>query len=278
MLRRIRFKMYRYLGMSSASARALGVLSSSCCWRLTRDTYGTMGRLASRGLRYPDITLRPKRLKLEVAAFQDTKSEGQLLALISLCGSHYLSLIHLFIGYQLIPFLIHKPSILRSSIVYFSSLLHPFVSRHFLIVNSFWPSLVPIRIPLARAFRLVYLRYLSAQQTRFRFNFSLPVAFSYTPGHSLGTVFPEHIWASFAIPTEEMDAIYGIAPIETSNLSVKVPQRDGAVTPAEKRLSRPFEAINIPHKKITKICCIGAGYVGMKARTNTSVNRISNQS
>lgn len=39
--------------------------------------------------------------------------------------------------------------------------------------------------------------------------------------------------------------------------------RDGAVTPAEKRLSRPlFEAINIPHKKIQKICCIGAGYVG----------------
>ncbi|KAI5795537.1 UDP-glucose/GDP-mannose dehydrogenase family, NAD binding domain-containing protein [Geopyxis carbonaria] len=39
-------------------------------------------------------------------------------------------------------------------------------------------------------------------------------------------------------------------------------QRVGAITPAAKRLSRPVEAINIPHKKVNKICCIGAGYVG----------------
>lgn len=62
-----------------------------------------------------------------------------------------------------------------------------------------------------------------------------------------------------------MDAIYGFDPIDTNNLSVSSPTRTGAVTPREKRLSRPFEAINIPHKKITKICCIGAGYVGMKS-------------
>lgn len=37
----------------------------------------------------------------------------------------------------------------------------------------------------------------------------------------------------------------------------------GAVTPAQQRLSRPMEAINIPHRKVSKICCIGAGYVGM---------------
>lgn len=38
--------------------------------------------------------------------------------------------------------------------------------------------------------------------------------------------------------------------------------RGGATTPAEKRLSRPFEALMVPHKTIKKICCIGAGYVG----------------
>lgn len=37
----------------------------------------------------------------------------------------------------------------------------------------------------------------------------------------------------------------------------------GAVTPAQQRLSRPMEAIDIPHRKVSKICCIGAGYVGM---------------
>lgn len=62
-----------------------------------------------------------------------------------------------------------------------------------------------------------------------------------------------------------MDRI--IAPIATglSRATLGTPEvpRDGAVTPAEKRLSRPlFEAINIPHKKVQKICCIGAGYVG----------------
>ena len=47
------------------------------------------------------------------------------------------------------------------------------------------------------------------------------------------------------------------------NLAAPEVPRDGAVTPAEKRLSRPlFEAINVPHKPIRKICCIGAGYVG----------------
>ena len=38
--------------------------------------------------------------------------------------------------------------------------------------------------------------------------------------------------------------------------------RSGAVTPAAKRLSRPLEAIDVPHKKVERICCIGAGYVG----------------
>ncbi|KAK9466233.1 UDP-glucose/GDP-mannose dehydrogenase family, NAD binding domain-containing protein [Lipomyces arxii] len=36
----------------------------------------------------------------------------------------------------------------------------------------------------------------------------------------------------------------------------------GAITPANERLSRPLDSIDIPHKKISKICCIGAGYVG----------------
>ncbi|KAK9448868.1 UDP-glucose/GDP-mannose dehydrogenase family, NAD binding domain-containing protein [Limtongia smithiae] len=36
----------------------------------------------------------------------------------------------------------------------------------------------------------------------------------------------------------------------------------GAVTPANERLSRPLDSIDIPHKAIKKICCIGAGYVG----------------
>jgi hypothetical protein len=40
-------------------------------------------------------------------------------------------------------------------------------------------------------------------------------------------------------------------------------QRDGAMTPAETRLSRPLGATDVPHKKVEKICCIGAGYVGM---------------
>ena len=39
--------------------------------------------------------------------------------------------------------------------------------------------------------------------------------------------------------------------------------RVGAVTPAAQRLSRPLDAINVPHRKVDKICCIGAGYVGM---------------
>jgi len=39
--------------------------------------------------------------------------------------------------------------------------------------------------------------------------------------------------------------------------------RSGAVTPAAHRLSRPLEAIDVPHKKVDKICCLGAGYVGM---------------
>lgn len=39
--------------------------------------------------------------------------------------------------------------------------------------------------------------------------------------------------------------------------------RVGAVTPAAQRLSRPLGAIDVPHKKVEKICCIGAGYVGM---------------
>lgn len=38
--------------------------------------------------------------------------------------------------------------------------------------------------------------------------------------------------------------------------------RGGATTPAERRLSRPFGALMVPHKTIKKICCIGAGYVG----------------
>lgn len=38
--------------------------------------------------------------------------------------------------------------------------------------------------------------------------------------------------------------------------------RGGATTPAERRLSRPFNALMVPHKTIKKICCIGAGYVG----------------
>lgn len=38
--------------------------------------------------------------------------------------------------------------------------------------------------------------------------------------------------------------------------------RGGATSPAGKRLSRPFEALMVPHKTIKKICCIGAGYVG----------------
>lgn len=59
-----------------------------------------------------------------------------------------------------------------------------------------------------------------------------------------------------------------LSPIATglSRLTLGEPTavpRDGAVTPAEKRLSRPLiEAINVPHRKIQKICCIGAGYVG----------------
>ncbi|KAK9332340.1 UDP-glucose/GDP-mannose dehydrogenase family, NAD binding domain-containing protein [Lipomyces starkeyi] len=36
----------------------------------------------------------------------------------------------------------------------------------------------------------------------------------------------------------------------------------GAVTPASERLSRPLDSIDIPHKRVTKICCLGAGYVG----------------
>lgn len=62
-----------------------------------------------------------------------------------------------------------------------------------------------------------------------------------------------------------MDKI--VSPIATqlarSTLGAPQVPRDGAVTPAEKRLSRPLlEAINIPHRKVQKICCIGAGYVG----------------
>lgn len=38
--------------------------------------------------------------------------------------------------------------------------------------------------------------------------------------------------------------------------------RGGATTPAERRLSRPFNALMVPHKTIKRICCIGAGYVG----------------
>lgn len=38
--------------------------------------------------------------------------------------------------------------------------------------------------------------------------------------------------------------------------------RAGATTPAERRLSRPFNALMVPHKTVKKICCIGAGYVG----------------
>lgn len=36
----------------------------------------------------------------------------------------------------------------------------------------------------------------------------------------------------------------------------------GAVTPANERLTRPLDSIDIPHKVVKKICCIGAGYVG----------------
>ncbi|KAK9473336.1 UDP-glucose/GDP-mannose dehydrogenase family, NAD binding domain-containing protein [Dipodascopsis tothii] len=36
----------------------------------------------------------------------------------------------------------------------------------------------------------------------------------------------------------------------------------GAVTPASERLTRPLDSIDIPHKQVKKICCIGAGYVG----------------
>ncbi|KAK9454249.1 UDP-glucose/GDP-mannose dehydrogenase family, NAD binding domain-containing protein [Dipodascopsis uninucleata] len=36
----------------------------------------------------------------------------------------------------------------------------------------------------------------------------------------------------------------------------------GAVTPANERLTRPLDSIDIPHKQVKKICCIGAGYVG----------------
>lgn len=38
--------------------------------------------------------------------------------------------------------------------------------------------------------------------------------------------------------------------------------RDGATSPAERRLSRPFNALLVPHKTVKRICCIGAGYVG----------------
>ncbi|KAI5793859.1 UDP-glucose/GDP-mannose dehydrogenase family, NAD binding domain-containing protein [Peziza echinospora] len=38
---------------------------------------------------------------------------------------------------------------------------------------------------------------------------------------------------------------------------------NGAVASAEKRLSRPLlDSLNVAHKPISKICCIGAGYVG----------------
>lgn len=38
--------------------------------------------------------------------------------------------------------------------------------------------------------------------------------------------------------------------------------RGGATTPAERRLSRPFNSLMVPHKTMKKICCLGAGYVG----------------
>jgi len=43
---------------------------------------------------------------------------------------------------------------------------------------------------------------------------------------------------------------------------IAMDQRAGAVTPAQ-RLSRPLDTINVRHKEVKKICCIGAGYVGM---------------
>lgn len=59
-----------------------------------------------------------------------------------------------------------------------------------------------------------------------------------------------------------MDVLSPIVSRLTPSAQTVVP-RDGAVTPAEKRLSRPLiDAINVPHKKVQKICCIGAGYVG----------------
>jgi hypothetical protein len=48
-----------------------------------------------------------------------------------------------------------------------------------------------------------------------------------------------------------------------------VAQRQGAITPADERLSRPLGAIGILHKKVEKICCIGAGYVGRFSPSST---------
>jgi len=62
-----------------------------------------------------------------------------------------------------------------------------------------------------------------------------------------------------------MDKIVSPIATQLARPTLGTPQvpRDGAVTPVEKRLSRPLlEAIDRPHKKIQKICCIGAGYVG----------------
>lgn len=61
-------------------------------------------------------------------------------------------------------------------------------------------------------------------------------------------------------------------PMPTASSST----REGATTPAAKRLSRPTEAINIPHKKVSKICCIGAGYVGaLFALSNSSAKLLT---
>jgi UDPglucose 6-dehydrogenase len=53
-----------------------------------------------------------------------------------------------------------------------------------------------------------------------------------------------------------------ILPLPTIN-GLAIDQRVGAVTPAAQRLSRPLGAIDVPHKKVERVCCIGAGYVGM---------------
>ncbi|KAF8461018.1 UDP-glucose/GDP-mannose dehydrogenase family, NAD binding domain-containing protein, partial [Kalaharituber pfeilii] len=51
-------------------------------------------------------------------------------------------------------------------------------------------------------------------------------------------------------------------PLSTTMVAPKI-TKEGPVSPAQNHLSRPlYEPINIPHKPVRKICCIGAGYVG----------------